>query len=50
MSRIEVRDKVIAWLEDFIDSDDSEYRRIQDYFRCLAFRPDDSSTREKHSL
>ena len=49
MSRIEVRDKVMAWLEDFMDSDGSEYRRIEDYFRCLAFSPDDSATREKHS-
>ena len=47
MSRHEVKDEVIRWLVDFMDSDDSEYRRIDDYFRCLAFRSDGSaSTRE----
>ena len=41
MSGHEVMDEVIRWLVDFMDSDDSEYRRIDDYFRCLAFRSDD---------
>lgn len=35
----EVRDAVIRKLENFIGSDDSEYSRIEDYFRCLAFDP-----------
>ena len=48
MSVPEVRDEVIRRLVDFMDSDDSEYRRIDDYFQCLAFgfeadsRPSDS--------
>ena len=47
MSAPEVEDEVIRRLKDFMDSDDSEYRRIDDYFQCLAFRPDESaSTRE----
>lgn len=37
MSAPEVRDEVIRRLKDFMDSDDSEYRRIDDYFQCLAF-------------
>ncbi len=49
MSAHEVRDEVIPWLVDFMDSDDSEYRRIVDYFRCLAFRSDDRHPREKDS-
>ncbi len=44
MSRHEVKDKVIRWLVAFMDSSDSEYRRIDDYFRCLAFRSDDSAS------
>ncbi len=40
MSAPEVRDEVIRRLEDFMDSDDSEYRRIDDYFQCLAFGPE----------
>lgn len=48
MSAPEVRDEVIRRLKAFMDSDDSEYRRIDDYFQCLAFgfesvsRPSDS--------
>lgn len=41
MSRHEVKDEVIWRLGDFMGSDASEYRRIDDYFQCLAFRPDD---------
>ena len=37
MSAPEVQHEVIRRLEDFMDSDDSEYRRIDDYFQCLAF-------------
>jgi len=37
MSAPEVRDEVIRRLADFMDSDDSEYRRIDDYFQCIAF-------------
>ncbi len=47
MSAPEVEDEVIRRLEDFMDSDDSEYRRTDDYFQCLAFRSDEfASTRE----
>ena len=28
-----------------MDSDDSEYRRIDDYFQCLAFGSDELPTR-----
>ena len=46
LSAPEVKDEVIRRLEDFMDSDDSEYRRIDDYFQCLAFRSDElASTR-----
>ena len=41
LSAPEVRDEVIRRLEAFMDSDDSEYRRIDDYFQCLAFRSDE---------
>ena len=27
-----------------MDSDDSEYTRIDDYFQCLAFRSDESAS------
>lgn len=37
MSAPKVRDEVIQRLADFMDSDDSEYKRIDDYFQCLAF-------------
>jgi len=37
MSAPEVTDEVIRRLGDFMDSEDTEYRRIDDYFRCLAF-------------
>ena len=47
MSAPEVKDEVIRRLGDFMDSDDSEYRRIDDYFQCLAFGSDElASTRE----
>lgn len=38
MSAPEVMDEVIRRLGDFMNSGDSEYRRIDDYFQCLAFR------------
>jgi len=37
MSAPEVENEVIRRLGDFMDSEDTEYRRIDDYFRCLAF-------------
>jgi len=37
MSAPEAKDQLIQRLKDFMDSDDSEYRRIDDYFQCLAF-------------
>ena len=47
MSAPEVMDKVIPWLEDFMDSDDSEYRRIDDYFQCLGFGSDELPIRRE---
>ena len=47
MSAPEAEEEVIRRLGDFMDSDDSEYRRIDDYVQCLAFRSDELvSTRE----
>ena len=47
LSAPEVEDEVIRRLGDFMGSDDSEYRRIDDYFQCLAFRSDElASARE----
>ena len=47
MSAPEVEHEVIRRLGDFMDSDGSEYRRVDDYFQCLAFRSDElESTRE----
>ena len=43
MSVSEGQDEVIRRLEDFMDSNESDYKRINDYFRCLAFKPDDSA-------
>ena len=34
-----VKHEVIGRLQDVMGSDESEYRRVDDYFRCLAFRP-----------
>ncbi len=42
MSAPEVTDEVMQRLEHFMDSDESEYRRVGDYFQCLAFRPNGS--------
>ena len=47
MSAPEVAHEVIRRLEDFMDSDDSEYRRIDDYFQCLAFGSDELPTRRE---
>ena len=44
MSAPEVKEEVIRRLEDFMGSDDSEYRRIDDYFQCLAFRSDEKAS------
>lgn len=49
MSAPEAKDEVIRRLGDFMNSDDSEYRRIDDYFQCLAFRLDDSISIGKDS-
>lgn len=46
----EGEDEVLRRLTDFMGSDESERRRIEDYFQCLAFRPDESaSTQEDDS-
>ncbi|MYD89274.1 MAG: hypothetical protein F4Y08_02890 [Caldilineaceae bacterium SB0662_bin_9] len=44
MSGAEGQDEVRRGLEDFMDANASDYKRINDYFRCLAFRPDDSAS------
>lgn len=50
MSVSEGQEEVLRKLKDFMCSDESDYRRIDDYFRCLTFRPDVStSTREESS-
>ena len=40
MSTSEAKELVLKKLKEFLDSNDSEYRRIENYFKCLAFRPD----------
>ena len=49
MSAPEVKDEVIRRLGDLMDSDDSEYRRIDDYFQCLAFRSDELASTQEDS-
>ena len=49
MSASEGPDEVIRRLEHFMGSNESDYRRIDDYFRCLAFRPDISASTWKES-
>ena len=34
------KDLLLKKLTEFLDADDSEYRRVENYFKCLAFRPD----------
>ncbi len=41
LSRSAARTEVIRRLEAFMESSESEYARIVDTFRCLAFRPED---------
>ena len=49
MSGSEGNDEVLRRLKDFMGSDKSEHRRIDDYFQCLAFRPDDSVSMREDS-
>ena len=49
MSVSEGQDEVLRWLKDFMGSNESDYRRIDDYFRCLAFRPDVSTSTQEES-
>ena len=35
-----VTEAVRQAVDEFLDAEDSDYTRINDYFRCLAFRPD----------
>ena len=49
MPASESQDEVLRRLKDFIGSDESEYRRINDYFKCLAFRPDGSASTQEDS-
>ena len=50
MSGHEVKEEVIRRLENFMGPDDSEYRRIDDYFQSLAFTPGDSASAREDSL
>ena len=51
MSGSQRKDEVLRILNEFLASDESDYRRISDYFQCLAFRPDGSaSTRDDSPL
>ncbi len=45
----ESQSEVLRRLKDFMGSDESEYRRINDYFKCLAFRPDWSASTPEDS-
>ncbi len=49
MSGSATKDQVLQRLTDFMESDESEYRRIDNYFQCLAFRPDESASTQKDS-
>ena len=49
LSRSEAGNEVIRRLNEFMDSDQSEYKRIADYFHGLAFGPDDPSPRPEGS-
>ncbi len=42
LSRSAARTEVIRRLEAFMESSESEYARIADTFRCLAFRPEET--------
>ncbi|MYG80907.1 MAG: hypothetical protein F4187_03630 [Gemmatimonadetes bacterium] len=35
-----VTEAVRQAVDEFLDAEDSDYTRINDYFRCLAFRPE----------
>ena len=50
MSGSESRDEVLRRLTEFMASEESEYQRIDDYFQCLAFRPDGSASTQEDSL
>lgn len=49
MPASESQDEVLRRLKDFMGSDESEYRRIGDYLKCLAFRPDESASKQEDS-
>ena len=49
MSVSEGRDEVLRRLRDFMGSNASDYRRIDDYFRCLAFHPGVATPARKSS-
>ena len=49
LSESEVNKEVLRRVKDFMDSDESEYRRIDDYIKCLAFRPCDSPPKQENS-
>ena len=49
LSAPEVGCEVIRRLGDFMDSDDSEYRRIDDYFQCLAFGSNELASTQEDS-
>ena len=49
MSGSERKEEVLRRLAEFMASEESEYKRIDDYFQCLAFRPDGSASTRKSS-
>ena len=49
LSVSELQDEVLRKLQDFMGSNASDYRRIDDYFRCLAFHPGVSTPARKSS-
>ena len=49
MSGSQRNDEVLRILKKLMASDESDYRRIEDYFQCLAFRPDSSASPQEDS-
>ena len=43
LSASEIRERTLEEVKRFLYSDESDYRRINDYFRCLAFRTGDAT-------
>ncbi len=48
-STAEVTEAMLQAVANFLDSEDSDYRRINDYFRCLAFRFDAAAAAQEEA-